>query len=246
MEPQEKHIKKWWAAIPNVVLLQLLSELVQARRASEKWTKCMAHISLKLDFDAQEQVSILAYRNQWGWSHHKVANFIKNSGLDLVKIEEKNNRSLSILKSTRSRHITDSKPTTNRHVKVIDFEDLERETDAKPTLNRHQSDRKPATPNYKLDLYLEQQLAGLLQNLDAGSQGYVLNELRRMKPANPVDYAKAIIIRLIKENGGENGKNNEGYGDAGNEYDADYSRLAELEEQARLEAEEEAAGTGGP
>lgn len=239
MEAQGQHLKKWWAAIPNVVLLQLLSELVQARRASEKWTKCMAHISLKLDFDAQEQVSILAYRNQWGWSHHKVANFIKNSGLDLVKIDEKNNRSLSVLKSTHNRHIADTKPTLNRQIKIIDLADLERQTDAKSTHNRHQTDMEGDTPVYKPDPDLDlEQLACLLQNLDANSQEYVKYELKRKDPKNPVAYAKAIISRLAIENGGSN----ENYGRNGNECSDNYSRLAELEEQARREADAETAG----
>jgi hypothetical protein len=213
MEPQQEgHVKKWWAAIPNSVLLQLLQELVQARGASEKWTESMAHISLKLDFDAQETVSILGYRNQWGWSHERTKKFIENSGLELVKIDESNSRSLSILKSTHNRHTTDTKPTLNRHVKIIDFEDLERGNDTKPTHNRHQTDTEGDTPNNKQDLDLEQ-LAGLLQNLDPSSQQYVENELRRINPANPVAYARAVISRLDKERSASN-ENYSGNGNA--------------------------------
>lgn len=107
----------------------------------------MAHISLKLDLDAQEPVSVLLYRNRWGWSHDRVLNFIENSGLELVKIDEENSRSLSILKPTHSRHIADTQPTDNRHIKVIDFSNLEKQTDTKPTDNRHLPDTQPETPN---------------------------------------------------------------------------------------------------
>ena len=200
MEHQGKHIKKWWAAIPNSVLLQLLQELVQARGAGEKWTEAMAHISLKLDFDAQEHVTLRGYRTQWGWGAERVKKFIKNSGLELVKVDPENKKSLSVLCRNSNGTQTELNQTSNGTKKIIDFEDLESETDHKQTANRPQTDHKPAPPVYKHkqegDL---KQLASLLQNLDLSSQQYVENELRRKNPTNPLAYAQAVIRRLDNE-----------------------------------------------
>jgi hypothetical protein len=92
-------------------------------------------------------------------------------------------------------------------MKVNVFGNLQDEKNNKGTLKEQQGSTSKQT---NTDTYM---LAALLQNLDPSSQEYVKNELRRINPANPVAYARAVISRLDKERSASN-ENYSGNGNA--------------------------------
>jgi hypothetical protein len=173
-----------WLPVPKKIIYQLLEE-----NGSAKYTESLAFLSLQLDLDARSDVSELGYSKMWGWSRKKVKNFIKNSGLVIIRTSNCK-KSLGKLQKEQQRN---NKGTIKEHMKVNVFGNLQDEKNNKGTLKEQQGS---TTKHTETETYM---LAELLQNLDSSSQEYVRNELRRKNPANPLAYAKAVIRRLDNE-----------------------------------------------
>jgi hypothetical protein len=163
-------------------------------------------------------VSELGYSKLWGWSRKKVKNFIKNSGLVIIRTSNCK-KSLGKLQKEQQRN---NKGTIKEHMKVNVFSNLQDEKNNKGTLKEQQGSTSKHT---ETKTYM---LAELLQNLDPSSQEYVENELRRINPANPVAYARAVISRLDKERSASN-ENYSGNGNADGWQELPSSHRAALE-----------------
>lgn len=200
-----------WLPVPKKIIYKLLEE-----NGSAKYTESLAFLSLQLDLDEQSSVSELGYSKLWGWSRKKVKNFIKNSGLVIIRTSNCK-KSLGKLQKEQQRN---NKGTIKEHMKVNVFSNLQDEKNNKGTLKEQQ---RGTTKQTQTDTYM---LACLLENLDPSSQQYVKNELERKNPRNPIAYAKAVIKRLVNDKqlqtteGSASYENYTGNGNAGNTGDA--------------------------